>query len=157
MIAERARAYFEQGYWESAAEEASYVLSQYRVSAISRIPALAVLGHLRVRSGDPDPDAEAFAVTIENPLTNVVNPNRVRLEIEVIEEKLRKGEVPKANQPDTIATLGCKYEELGQHEKALEYLKRALAGKGVPDAGILNAMGRSPAKWAIMNARKSST
>ncbi|HTG92532.1 MAG TPA: AAA family ATPase [Pyrinomonadaceae bacterium] len=54
MIAERARAYFEQGDWESAAEEAGYVLSQYRVSPISRIPALAVLGHLRVRRGDPD-------------------------------------------------------------------------------------------------------
>jgi DNA-binding CsgD family transcriptional regulator len=54
MMAERARAYFEQGDWESAAEEAHYVLSQYRVPAITKIPALAVLGHLRVRRGDPD-------------------------------------------------------------------------------------------------------
>ena len=54
MMAGRARAYFEQGDWEGAADEASYVLSQYRVSAISRIPALAVLGHLRVRRGDPE-------------------------------------------------------------------------------------------------------
>ncbi len=54
MIASRARAYFEQGDWESAAEDAGYVLSQYRVPPISRIPALAVLGHLRVRRGDPD-------------------------------------------------------------------------------------------------------
>ena len=54
MMAERAQAYFQQGEWENAAEEAGYVLSQYRVSPISKIPALAVLGHLRVRRGDPD-------------------------------------------------------------------------------------------------------
>jgi DNA-binding CsgD family transcriptional regulator len=54
MMAGRARAYFEQGDWDLAAEEAHYVLSQYRVPAITKIPALAVLGHLRVRRGDPD-------------------------------------------------------------------------------------------------------
>jgi DNA-binding CsgD family transcriptional regulator/tetratricopeptide (TPR) repeat protein len=54
MTAWRARAHFEQGDWESAADDAGFVLGHYRVSAITRIPALAVLGHLRVRRGDPD-------------------------------------------------------------------------------------------------------
>ena len=54
IMAWRARAYFEQADWERAAEEADYVLSQYRISPISKIPALAVLGHLRVRRGNPD-------------------------------------------------------------------------------------------------------
>jgi DNA-binding CsgD family transcriptional regulator/tetratricopeptide (TPR) repeat protein len=54
MIALRARAHFEQGRWDSAADEASFVLGHYQLSAITKIPALAVLGHLRVRRGDPD-------------------------------------------------------------------------------------------------------
>ena len=54
MTAWRARAHFEQGDWDSAADDAGFVLGHYRLSAISKIPALAVLGHLRVRRGDPD-------------------------------------------------------------------------------------------------------
>ena len=54
MMAGRARAYFEQGDWDRAAEEAHYVLSQHRIPAITKIPALAALGHLRIRRGDPD-------------------------------------------------------------------------------------------------------
>jgi molecular chaperone DnaK len=86
-------------------------------------------------------DRGEFKKTIENPLTNVVNPNRVRLEIEETEEKLRTGGVPRDRQPDTLADLASKYDDLGQREKALEYLKRAMAGKGSPDPWILNRMG----------------
>jgi DNA-binding CsgD family transcriptional regulator/tetratricopeptide (TPR) repeat protein len=54
LIAGRARAYFEQGDWDRAADNAGFVLGRYRVPAITRIEALAVLGHVRVRRGDPD-------------------------------------------------------------------------------------------------------
>src|SRR5262249_9132886 len=40
--------------WDDAADDAAYVLSIYRVSGITKVSALAVLGHLRVRRGDPD-------------------------------------------------------------------------------------------------------
>jgi ATP/maltotriose-dependent transcriptional regulator MalT len=53
LIAGRARAYFEQGDWDRAADNAGFVLERYRVPAITRIEALAVLGHVRVRRGDP--------------------------------------------------------------------------------------------------------
>lgn len=54
MTAWRARAHFDQGDWDGAADDAAFVLGHYRVSAITKIPALAVLGHVRVRRGDPD-------------------------------------------------------------------------------------------------------
>jgi DNA-binding CsgD family transcriptional regulator len=54
MMAWRARAHFEQGDWDSAADDAAFVLDHHRLSVVTKIPALAVLGHVRVRRGDPD-------------------------------------------------------------------------------------------------------
>jgi len=54
MVAWRARAHFEQGDWDGAADDAGFALSHHLGSAITKIPALAVLGHVRVRRGDPD-------------------------------------------------------------------------------------------------------
>jgi DNA-binding CsgD family transcriptional regulator/tetratricopeptide (TPR) repeat protein len=53
MVAWRARAHFEQGEWDKVADDVDSVISVDRVSAITKISALAVLGHLRVRRGDP--------------------------------------------------------------------------------------------------------
>jgi DNA-binding CsgD family transcriptional regulator len=53
MMTWRARAHFEQGQWDKVADDVDSVLRVDRVSAITRISALAVLGHLRVRRGDP--------------------------------------------------------------------------------------------------------
>jgi len=49
----QARARFEQGSWDDAASEATRVLEHSCPSAAARIPALVVLGWIRVRRGDP--------------------------------------------------------------------------------------------------------
>ena len=67
-MALRARAYFEQGEWDRAADDASFVLRYHKVSAITKTPALTVLGHLRVRRGDPDAARlldEAYQLAVE--------------------------------------------------------------------------------------------
>jgi len=81
-----------------------------------------------------------FEATIENPLTNVVNPIQEKLEIEELEEQLRTGQIPKDRVIDTIISLAEKYANLGQRERAVEYLKRSLRARNRPDAGILNQM-----------------
>src|SRR5260370_24237352 len=53
MRAYEALARLEQGGWEEAAEEAARLLDQYRLAPIVKIPALVVLGWVRVRRGDP--------------------------------------------------------------------------------------------------------
>jgi DNA-binding CsgD family transcriptional regulator len=45
---------FEQGEWNAASEDVEAVLRSPRTPAITRIPALRTLAHLRVRRGDPD-------------------------------------------------------------------------------------------------------
>jgi DNA-binding CsgD family transcriptional regulator/tetratricopeptide (TPR) repeat protein len=54
MLAYRARMRFEQGDWNAASEDIEAVLRSPRTAAITRIPALRTLAHLRVRRGDPD-------------------------------------------------------------------------------------------------------
>ena len=50
----RARARFERGQWLEAGEDVQAVLQHPRTTPITRIPTLRILGHLRIRRGDPD-------------------------------------------------------------------------------------------------------
>lgn len=85
-------------------------------------------------------DAKPFACTVENPLTLVVNPHPIRQRIEEIEESLRIGKVASKDIPKVLRELADNYVELGQFDKAIDYLQQALRRKG-PDAGLLNALG----------------
>lgn len=71
MLAYRARMKFEQGDWNAASEDVEAVLRSPRTPAITRIPALRTLAHLRVRRGDPDasgPVKEARALAGPTPV-----------------------------------------------------------------------------------------
>jgi molecular chaperone DnaK (HSP70) len=83
----------------------------------------------------------AFDLTLENPLTYVVNPSKARVKIDQLEEDLRTGKLPKAEWPDRIAELAALYEDLGQLEKAFELLKNAVRARGTPSTYLLNRMG----------------
>lgn len=54
MTTARARAHFEMGDWTSATDDAASVLDHSGGYNVTRIPALTILGHVRVRRGDPD-------------------------------------------------------------------------------------------------------
>lgn len=94
---------------------------------------------LRMRLAD-EPEMDYFSVILENPLTNVVNPQKIRLIIDELEENIRTGKISKKKQPETFVVLAEHYAELGQHEKALEYLSGVLRTQNKPDAEIINKM-----------------
>jgi DNA-binding CsgD family transcriptional regulator len=54
LLAYRARMRFEQGDWNGAGDDAGTVLRHPHASPITRVPALRILAHLRIRRGDPD-------------------------------------------------------------------------------------------------------
>jgi len=54
MTTARARARFEMGEWTMATDDAASVLEHSGGYNVTRIPALTILGHVRVRRGDPD-------------------------------------------------------------------------------------------------------
>src|SRR5262249_8234958 len=69
MLSWSARARFETLDWDRASKEAEAVLRDVRTAPISRVTALTVLGHMRIRRGDPDCDtplqeAKAIATSI---------------------------------------------------------------------------------------------
>jgi len=54
MLSWRSRLRFDRVDWHGASEDAEAVLRDPRTAPISRITALTVLGHMRIRRGDPD-------------------------------------------------------------------------------------------------------
>ena len=54
MMTTRARVHFELGRWTMATDDAAAVLDHSLGYNVARIPALTILGHVRVRRGDPD-------------------------------------------------------------------------------------------------------
>ncbi len=81
-----------------------------------------------------------FNWTIDNPLTNVVNPNQVRMQIREKEElagaKAEKGEV----DADDYCELARLHHEIEQNEKAVSMLRRALRLQEKPDSHIIGTM-----------------
>jgi tetratricopeptide (TPR) repeat protein len=104
----------------------------YRLSASQEFELRAFL------TNEPE---SVFERSVENPLVNVVNPNQVRLQIEELEELLRKRGGPKAEDRDDLVQLARWYAELHQHEKALTFLSQALRLINRPDDYILNLEG----------------
>jgi DNA-binding CsgD family transcriptional regulator/tetratricopeptide (TPR) repeat protein len=65
LLAWRARSQLDRGHWDAAVDAATLVLSDPRATPMPRITALAVLGVVRARRGDPDvwtPLDEAWAL-----------------------------------------------------------------------------------------------
>jgi tetratricopeptide (TPR) repeat protein len=98
--------------------------------------------HLTMSFSEKSDDLQIFEDKVEKPLTNVVNPNQTKQTILIMEEELRQnrpGDAEAIRQMRKIAEL---YADLGQYEKALDYLRRITTRqKNQPDAGILNQMG----------------
>lgn len=92
---------------------------------------------LALRLAD-SPDTPLFARQAENPISNVVNPQVERQRIAEREEDVRTGQVPAERIADVMKELGESYGEIGQKEKAVDYLKEALRRRGRPDAELLN-------------------
>jgi DNA-binding CsgD family transcriptional regulator/tetratricopeptide (TPR) repeat protein len=69
LLAYSARMKFEQGDWLGASNDAEIVLRHPLSTPVTRIPTLRIVGHLRIRRGDPDAhsalgEARALAGTI---------------------------------------------------------------------------------------------
>ncbi len=64
----------------------------------------------------------------------------MRLTILALEEELRTGKVGQEKIPQHLARLAELYHDLGQNEKAIAFIQRALRISGKPDANLLDQL-----------------
>ena len=76
----------------------------------------------------------------EHPLTNISNPQVIKLRIEETEEKLRTGVIQPHERKDIIVNLAEDCAEIRQYEKAISRLSELLRQRNEPDAFIINRM-----------------
>ena len=84
---------------------------------------------------------DGFACTVENPLTNVVNPQAARVKLDALEEDIRTGKVAKEDLPGALVEAADLMIELGHRERAFAQLRKVLQSLNRPDVFILNRMG----------------
>ena len=84
---------------------------------------------------------DGFACIVENPLTNVVNPQAARIKLEALEEDIRTGKVPKQELQGALVDAADLMAELGHRERAFAQLKKVLQSMNRPDPEVLNRMG----------------
>lgn len=98
--------------------------------------------HLTMSFSEKSDDLQIFEDKVEKPLTNVVNPNQTKQTILIMEEELRQNRPDVGEAIEQMRKIAELYAELGQYEKALDYLRRiATKQRNQPNAGILNKMG----------------
>jgi molecular chaperone DnaK len=85
-------------------------------------------------------DEGAFEVTVENPLTHVVNPHAIKACVEELEEAIRTRKIARENMPLKLEQLADLCRKLRQYEKALDYYRKALKLWPEPHAYLLNRM-----------------
>ncbi|MDD2367542.1 MAG: Hsp70 family protein [Desulfuromonadaceae bacterium] len=76
----------------------------------------------------------------EHPLTNISNPQVIKLRIEDIEEKLRTGIIQPQERRSIVMDLAEDCAEIRQYEKAIAKLTELLRQRNEPDAAIINRM-----------------
>lgn len=76
----------------------------------------------------------------EHPLTNISNPQVIKLRIEDTEEKLRTGVIQPSERRNIVMNLAEDCAEIRQYEKAISRLSELLRQRNEPDAHIINRM-----------------
>jgi tetratricopeptide (TPR) repeat protein len=84
--------------------------------------------------------SQTLEMSVENPLTHVVNPHSTRIRIDETEEELRTSDLPRAEVLKKIESLAQDYGEIGQKEKALDYYIHVLRNRERADPVLLNSM-----------------
>lgn len=87
------------------------------------------------------PEADFWEWEVENPLVNIEHTESKREEIEKLEESIRTARVSREKIPETIVRVADLTADLGQRERALDLMKKALAAQKGQDAFLLNKMG----------------
>lgn len=84
---------------------------------------------------------QEFRAEREKPLSNIVNPHSKWQKVLEIEEELKTASLPRPKMVEKMTDLAQTYAELGQHDKAIHFLKTIMKNRNEPDAWLVNRIG----------------
>ncbi|MFZ5983113.1 MAG: Hsp70 family protein [Acidobacteriota bacterium] len=119
-------------HMDGAAKRGEHITLEYRFGAN---------GELECGAYVTERPQQNFHRSAENPLVTVVNPHPTRLRIESLEEEIRQRGGPSPKNAGKLLQLAKLYADLGQYEKAIDFLRVTLRLINRPDAELLNLMG----------------
>lgn len=94
--------------------------------------------HLRLERMRGDDAVEECDLTVENPLTSVVNPNAQRDKLLELEERMRTESLSREQQLRLLDQIATLEDELGRYERALHWL--SILNRSKPSASTLHRM-----------------
>ena len=94
--------------------------------------------HLRLERLVGDESVEEYELTVENPLTSVVNPNAKRDELLELEERMRTKSLSREQQLELLDRIARLESDLGRYERALHWL--SVLNRSKPSASVLFRM-----------------
>ena len=94
--------------------------------------------HLRLERLVGDESVEEYQLTVENPLTSVVNPNAQRDELLELEERMRTKSLSMEQQLELLDQIADLEIDLGRYERALHWL--SILNRKKPSTSVLHRM-----------------
>jgi DNA-binding CsgD family transcriptional regulator len=110
MTAYRAQISMALGHWDDALKDAQTVIRHPRVAPVSKIPALATLGRIRARRGDPDAEAPPGETALAEGYRLAVPTNEMQRLVQVLAARAEAAWLQGADAPEVLADLSQAYE-----------------------------------------------
>jgi DNA-binding CsgD family transcriptional regulator/tetratricopeptide (TPR) repeat protein len=110
MTAYRAQIKMAVGRWDDAVKDAQTVIRHPRVAPVSKIPALATLGRIRARRGDPDPETPLGETPLAEGYRLAVPTAEMQRLVQVLAARAEAAWLRGGDAPDVLADLSKAYE-----------------------------------------------
>ncbi len=110
MTAYRAQIAMAVGRWDDAVKDAQTVIRHPRVAPVSKIPALAALGRIRARRGDPDSEALVCESPLDEGYRLAVPTDEMQRLVQVVAARAEAVWLRGADATDVVAEVAKAYE-----------------------------------------------
>src|SRR5580704_954205 len=110
MTAYRAQVAMALGHWDDALKDAQTVIRHPRVAPVSKIPALATLGRIRSRRGDPDAETPDGESPLAEGYRLAVPTNEMQRLVQVLAARAEAVWLQGTDASDVVADLAKAYE-----------------------------------------------
>ena len=110
MTAYRSQISMALGHWDDALRDAQTVIRHPRVAPVSKIPALATLGRIRARRGDPESESSPGETALAEGYRLAVPTDEMQRLVQVLAARAEAAWLRGGEAPEVLADLSKAYE-----------------------------------------------